>query len=169
MAKLETGAGDVFDVRKVRRLVELMNAYDLAEIDLRQGDQRIQLRKRIPPEAGGDLSYAAAPAAPAAGRPSATAPAVAPPEVAGGQDSAERLYITSPTVGTYYSAANPDSAAFVQVGDHVGPESVVCVIEAMKVFNEIQAECAGRIVATLVENGAPVEYGQRLFEVDPNG
>ena len=69
-------------------------------------------------------------------------------------------------VGTFYAAANPDSPAFVKVGDHVGPESVVCIIEAMKVFNEIQAEIAGQVAAVLVENGQPVEFGQPLFKID---
>jgi acetyl-CoA carboxylase biotin carboxyl carrier protein len=69
-------------------------------------------------------------------------------------------------VGTFYASPNPESPAFVKVGDHVGPESVVCIIEAMKVFNEIQAEASGQIVAVLAENGQPVEFGQPLFKVD---
>ena len=73
--------------------------------------------------------------------------------------------IKSPMVGTFYTAANPESPPFVKVGDHVGPESIVCIIEAMKVFNEIPAEVSGQIAAVLVENGAPVEYGQPLFKV----
>jgi acetyl-CoA carboxylase biotin carboxyl carrier protein len=73
--------------------------------------------------------------------------------------------IKSPMVGTFYSAANPESPPFVKVGDHVGLETVVCIIEAMKVFNEIPAEVSGQIAAVLVENGAPVEFGQPLFKV----
>ncbi len=69
-------------------------------------------------------------------------------------------------VGTFYSAANPDSPAFVKVGDHVGPDTIVCIIEAMKVFNEIPAEISGRIAAVLVENGEPVDFGQPLFKID---
>ncbi len=69
-------------------------------------------------------------------------------------------------VGTFYAAPNPESPAFVKVGDHVGPESVVCIIEAMKVFNEIQAEISGQVVAVLVETGQPVEFGQPLFKID---
>ena len=71
-------------------------------------------------------------------------------------------------VGTFYAAASPDSPAFVKVGDQVGSETTVCIIEAMKVFNEIPAECAGKIVAVLAESGDPVEFGQSLFRVEPN-
>jgi acetyl-CoA carboxylase biotin carboxyl carrier protein len=74
--------------------------------------------------------------------------------------------IKSPMVGTFYSAADPDSPPFIKVGDHVGPETTVCIVEAMKVFNQIPAEVSGRILAVLAENGAPVEFGQPLFKVD---
>ena len=80
-------------------------------------------------------------------------------------EDADLAVIKSPMVGTFYTAANPESPPFVKVGDHVGPDSVVCIIEAMKVFNEIPAEVAGQIAAVLVENGAPVEFGQPLFKV----
>jgi acetyl-CoA carboxylase biotin carboxyl carrier protein len=69
-------------------------------------------------------------------------------------------------VGTFYTASSPDSPPFVKVGDQVGPDTVVCIVEAMKVFNEIPAECSGKVAAVLVDNGAPVEFGQKLFRVD---
>jgi acetyl-CoA carboxylase biotin carboxyl carrier protein len=72
-------------------------------------------------------------------------------------------------VGTFFAAANPESPPFVKIGDQVGPETTVCIVEAMKVFNEIPAECSGRIVAMLVQNGDAVEFGQPLFRVEPNG
>jgi acetyl-CoA carboxylase biotin carboxyl carrier protein len=74
--------------------------------------------------------------------------------------------ITSPMVGTFYAAPDPDSQPYVQVGDSVGPETTVCIVEAMKVFNEIQAEVSGKVVGVLVENGEPVEFGQPMFKVD---
>ena len=74
--------------------------------------------------------------------------------------------IKSPIVGTFYTSSGPDTAPFVKVGDHVGPESTVCIVEAMKVFNEIAAEVSGKVVAVLVANGDPVEFGQPLFKVD---
>jgi acetyl-CoA carboxylase biotin carboxyl carrier protein len=76
------------------------------------------------------------------------------------------VVIKSPIVGTFYTASGPDSDAFVKVGDHVGPESTVCIVEAMKVFNEIPSEVSGKVAAILVANGDPVEFGQPLFKVD---
>ena len=156
MSSAGPGGGDIFDVKKVRRLVELMKEHDLAEIDLRQADQRIRLRRGAEPQiATGGMAPMNAPAA------TPHTPATPPSAT----DSAFEV-IKSPMVGTFYAAGNPESPAFVKVGDHVGPESVVCIIEAMKVFNEIQAEIAGQVAAVLVENGQPVEFGQSLFKID---
>ena len=83
-------------------------------------------------------------------------------------EDANARSIRSPMVGTFYTAASPDSPPFVKVGDQVGPESTVCIVEAMKVFNEIPAECSGKIAAVLATNGQSVEYGQPLFRVTPN-
>ncbi len=159
--------GDVFDVRKVRRFIELMNEHDLAEIDLRQGEQRIRLRR------GGELvSVATAPPMVPASSP---APAVSAPSAAAGGEPAKPAAaeprgttINSPMVGTFYTAANPDSPPYIKIGDQVGPDTTVCIVEAMKVFNEIPAECSGKIVAILAENGDAVEFGQPLFRVEPS-
>lgn len=163
MANTPTG-GDIFDVRKIRRLIELMKEHDLNEIDLRDGDVRVRLRKggeTIIAETRPAMNYAPAPAAAAPSSPSApAAPAAAVDNLP---------VIKSPMVGTFYLSANPESPPFVKVGDHVGADSTVCIIEAMKVFNEIPAEMTGKVVAILVENGAPVEYGQPLFRIDPKG
>ena len=166
MSDAGAGSGDVFDVRKIRRLVELMNDHELSEIDLRQSDQRIRIRKG--PETG-PVVYASPPLA---GPPSVSSggggstgqggAVAAPPPV----EPVNLHVIKSPMVGTFYSASKPENPPFVRTGDAVGPESVVCIIEAMKVFNEIPAECTGRIVAVLVENGDAVEFGQPLFKVD---
>jgi acetyl-CoA carboxylase biotin carboxyl carrier protein len=156
---------DVFDVRRVRRLVELMQEFELAEIDLRQAEQRIRLRKDQDPVVVPGAYAAPAPmpaAAPAAAQPAqqAAAAATAADSAAGGQ------FITSPMVGTFYLSGSPDSPPFVKVGDQVGPDTVVCIVEAMKVFNEIPAEVSGKVSAVLVENGAAVEFGQKLFRVE---
>jgi acetyl-CoA carboxylase biotin carboxyl carrier protein len=96
----------------------------------------------------------------------APAPAAAPPAATESPAADEGVqYVTSPMVGTFYSAPNPEAAAFVQVGDRVGPDSTVCMVEAMKVFNEIHAECSGTVAAVLVENGEPIEFGQKLFKI----
>jgi acetyl-CoA carboxylase biotin carboxyl carrier protein len=160
MAGSSSNQGDIFDVKRIRRLVELMNEHELSEIDLRQSDQRIRLRK------GGDPLVVGVPRGPAAfGSPDAVAPAPSGP--APPSDEALVL-VTSPMIGTFYSSASPDAAPFVKVGDHVGPTTTVCIIEAMKVFNEIPAETSGQIVAVLVDNGEPVEFGQPLYKVDPH-
>ena len=157
MAGSPTNQGDIFDVKRIRRLVELMNEHELAEIDLRQADQRIRLRK------GGEPVIVSAPRV----VPGSAAPA-GPAEPLAAVTDADLVLVKSPMIGTFYPSANPDSPPFVKVGDHVGPTTTVCIIEAMKVFNEIPAETSGQIVAVLVENGEPVEFGQPLFKVDPH-
>jgi len=136
--------------------VEMMKEHDLNEIDLQQGDVRIQLRR--------SLGAAVVPQAP----PPMVPPPKAEPSV--GKSAAAKSdgvkLINSPMVGTFYAAPDPDAPPFVKVGDHVGPDTTVCIVEAMKVFNQIPAEVAGRIIAVLVENGASVEFGQPLFKVE---
>jgi len=155
---------NVFNVDTIRSLVELMKQHDLSELDLREGDQKIQLKR------GGDtpVVYAAAPtvgSAPAPVAPSAPSTGAAPT----GEPAAALPTINSPMVGTYYSRPKPDSEPFLRVGDHVSEDTVVCIIEAMKVFNEIKAETSGKIVKILVKNEEPVEFGQPLLQIDPNG
>ena len=149
-------SGDLYNVKKLRRLIELMKEHDLSEIDLKEADHHVRIKR------GGEfIATHSAPGPQAAGRPAAAA-AVPPPAADAGM-----LIIKSPMVGTFYKASGPDSAPFAKVGDRIGPEKTVCIIEAMKVFNEIPAGVSGQIVAILVENGAPVEFGQPLIKVDP--
>jgi acetyl-CoA carboxylase biotin carboxyl carrier protein len=157
--------GDVFDVKKVRKFIELMDEHDLAEIDLRQGDQRIRLRRG--PEM---VTMAASPLMPSSGAGSFASPAASSEKASAGAgvDDSNALVVRSPMIGTFYAAPNPDSPPFVKVGDRVGPDTTVCIVEAMKVFNEIPAECSGRIAAVLVQSGDPVEFNQPLFRVEPN-
>jgi acetyl-CoA carboxylase biotin carboxyl carrier protein len=152
-------SGDIFDVKRIRRLVELMNEHELAEIDLRQADQRIRLRK------GGEPVVTVGPVRPvaAASAEASSGSAIAPPKA----DDKDIIVIKSPMVGTFYSSASPETPAFVKVGDHINAQTTVCLVEAMKVFNEIPAEVSGRVVAVCVETGEPVEFGQVLFKVDP--
>jgi acetyl-CoA carboxylase biotin carboxyl carrier protein len=157
---------DIFDVGKIRHLVELMEEHDLSEIDLRQGETRIQLRRGREPAATGVELPAAGSAAGSAAAAGQSAEATA---AGGGQGAAggEHLaVIKSPMVGTFYAAPDPDSPPYVKVGDRVGPETTVCIVEAMKILNHIAAEVSGKIVSVLVENGEPVEFGQQLFGVD---
>lgn len=154
-----SSSGDIFDVKKLRRLIELMNEHDLGEVDLRDGDVRVRLRKKGELGAVESRPMAMAPA-PVAAAPAAPVAAAAPKED-------NLVLIKSPMVGTFFAASSPENPPFAKVGDRVGPDSTVCIIEAMKVFNEIPAECSGQIAAVLVKNGDPVEYGQPLFKVDP--
>lgn len=160
----EASIPNPFDLRTIKYLVHLMGRHDLTEIDLRQGDLRIQLRRGpkrlLPSEVGVPLTPPAVPAV--------SVPPVSSPPVPAGP-AKELLEIKSPTPGTFYAGPKPDAEPFVKVGTRVQPDTVVCIIEAMKVFNDIKAECSGTIVAILVENGQPVEYGQVLFKVDPTG
>jgi acetyl-CoA carboxylase biotin carboxyl carrier protein len=160
MSDAGSGAGDIFDVKKVRQLIELMKEHDLAEIDLRQGEQRVKLRRGGEPIVGmmAPALSSAAPKISAAPASEKTAAAESP--------GADLAVIKSPMVGTFYSASNPETPPFVKVGSHVGPDTIVCIIEAMKVFNEIPAEISGTVAAVLVENGAPIEFGQPLFKID---
>ena len=156
-----------FDVRTVKDLVALMSRHDLSEIDLREGELRIRLRRG--PRGVVSVPQTPPPAPLPAAPPAPTAPAPAPKAEAEAKPAKTLIPIKSPTPGTFYSAASPEAEPFVQVGTHVTPTTVVCLIEAMKIFNEITADCTGVVTEVLVENQQPVEYGQVLFRVDPTG
>lgn len=160
------GNDAVFNLDGIRQLVELMKENNVSELDLEQGRSRLKLRRG----AIADVPAVACVPAPVA-VPSAPV-AVAAPESAApsaADDSAFVKTIDSPMVGTFYAAPSPSAAPFVAVGDVVGPEKTVCIVEAMKVFNEIQAETSGKIVAVLVKSGDAVEYGTPLFKIDVRG
>mgnify|MGYP001770753523 FL=1 len=153
-------AAGPFDVRTIRYLIRLMRRHDITEIDLRDGTRRVRLRRGGPVSAGGAASVPA-PATPAPALPTES------PQSSAAAPAKQLIEIKSPTPGTFYAAPSPDAEPFVRVGSKVQPDTVVCLIEAMKVFNEITADCTGTIVAVMVENQQPVEYGQVLFKVDP--
>jgi acetyl-CoA carboxylase biotin carboxyl carrier protein len=157
---------EVFNVDRIRQLIELMKSNELSQIDLRQGDQRIRLRR------GSDAPVTTFFAAPSG---HAAAPMQAPPvmasaaaPVASAPAEPSNLHtVKSPMVGTFYSKPNPESNAYVKVGDSVTSETVVCQIEAMKMFNEIPAGVAGKITAILVQNESPVDVNKPLFKIEP--
>jgi acetyl-CoA carboxylase biotin carboxyl carrier protein len=154
-----------FDVRTIKDLVALMSRHDLSEIDLQEGPVRIRLRRG--PKNKVTLGSPAIGAPPPVTAPTPPTPAPAPKTEEAPKPAKNLIAIKSPAVGTYYASANPDAEPFVKIGTRVTPTTVVCLIEAMKIFNEIQAECSGVITEILVENQHPVEYGQVLFHVDP--
>ena len=163
MTGSEPNPEEVFDVDRIRQLVELMEEHGLSEIDLRRQEQRIRLRR-----GQGELDAPRevfVPATPA----TAPAPVVASADSgqAASQTDGENIRVVkSPMVGTFYCRPNPDAPSFVKLGDPISAETTVCIIEAMKVFNEIPAEISGTIVAILVEDEEPVEFGKPLFKVD---
>jgi acetyl-CoA carboxylase biotin carboxyl carrier protein len=142
---------DELEIERLREIVKLLKDEDLTEITVAEGDARITVRRDAPREVPVASQLASVEAAP-----------VAVSEIPSGTAS-----ITAPLVGTFYRRATPDADPFVEPGDIVQPGDVVCVIEAMKVMNEIKAETAGRIRSVLADDGAPVEYGQILFVLDP--
>ncbi len=164
------------DLERIRNLVELMVTNDLTRIEIQEGETHILLRRggqtptitAVPAHLPSAIGVQAAPTPAAQPAPAgAAAPATGNSGAAGATADANEILIRSPMVGTFYSAADPESPAFVKVGDTVNPNSVVCLIEAMKVFNEIKAEVSGRVTRMLVKNAQAVEFDQPLFAVSP--
>lgn len=149
------------DIPKVKELIDLMKENDLVELEIVDGESKILLKRPNPQvTAVSPVPIAAAPAAPAAPAPAA------PSAPAEGEDDG-LLKVTSPIIGTFYQAPSPDSDAYVKVGDQITDETVVCIVEAMKVMNEIKAEVSGTIVECCCKDGQSLEYGQVLFKVRP--
>lgn len=146
------------DVQAIRELISLMGEHDLLELEYETGDLAIRLSKRPPP---GAAMIQAVPQL------SAAAPVAAAPAPAAA-DADRFKPLTSPMVGTFYAASGPDTEPFVSVGDEVSEDSVVCLIEAMKVFNEIKAGIRGRIAKVCASNEETIEFGQTLFLVEPS-
>ncbi len=156
----------MLDIEKIRQLVEMMIANDLVEISLRDGDVEVKLRRPTAATAEGvpvvtaqTMAGSAVPVVPGA---------LSGAGAAAETDDTELVEIKSPMVGTFYFAPDPDSPPFVQVGSRVSQSTVVCIVEAMKVFNEIKAEVSGAIEKVLIKNEQPVEYGQPMFLVRPH-
>ena len=148
------------DIKELRQLIRAMVENDLTEVNIEDGDKKVFLKRGVE----GQPVIVAPQAIPA----SAPAAAVAAPAPAAEEPVSDLIDIPSPMVGTFYSASSPDSDAYVSVGDKIGGETLVCIIEAMKVMNEIKAECSGTIAEICIENAQPVEFGQVLFRVKPN-
>ena len=139
-----------------------MRRFDLSEVDLQEGDRRLRLRRGPRAAAAPAVAYAVAP--PMVAPPVGTAPPVAPPTA----PASKLIDIKSPMVGTFYSKPAPDKDDYVKAGTRINPETVVCKIEAMKIFNDLAAGCNGTIAEICVQNGNFVEYDQVLFRVEPS-
>jgi acetyl-CoA carboxylase biotin carboxyl carrier protein len=150
------------DIRKVKKLIELLDESGIAEIEITEGEESVRI---IRYSQGVPMAPVAAP--PAYAPPHVAAPAQpGAPAPAAPEKEEEGYEITAPMVGTFYAAASPGAAPFVQVGDRVQEGDTLCIIEAMKMMNQIEAEVAGVIKSIRVQNGDPVEYGQTLFVID---
>jgi len=149
------------DLDKIQELLKLMKSHGLEEIEIEDNDYRVRLKKE---SQGVAVTAPQVVAAPAAGAPPAQAAGAAPPadEFA---ESPDHFFITSPIVGSFYRSPSPDAEPFVEIGDPIDADKVVCIVEAMKVMNEVKAESPGVIEKIFIENGKPVEYGQPLFRV----
>ena len=142
------------DLRKLKKLIDLVQESGIAELEITEGEERVRIARGgasqpLPPATPAPLNYVASP-------PPAPAPVVADGHV-----------VKSPMVGTFYRAASPGANAFVEVGQSIANGQTVCIIEAMKLLNEIESDVAGIVKSILVESGQPVEYGQPLFLIDP--
>lgn len=156
------------DYRKLKELVKLMAENDLSELDLRDQQETVVIKRAVPAAA---QAYPGPPPGAHYPPPAIQHSAQSNASASGAEaedDESDFVAITSPMVGTFYSAPDPETPAFVSVGSSVGSETVVCIVEAMKVFSEIKAECSGKVERILVKNGEAVEYGQKLFLVRPN-
>ncbi|MBO6514728.1 MAG: acetyl-CoA carboxylase biotin carboxyl carrier protein [Phycisphaerales bacterium] len=157
----------MIDIRKLKELVKLMVENELSELDLRDQSETVTIKRGSDQEPIVYQAPAAAPAAAAAPAQAAAPAATTDADASADQSDAGLIPIESPMVGTYYAKPNPDSPAFINVGDAVSPDTVVCLIEAMKVFNEIKAEQSGTIAKMCVKDGDAVEFGQPLFMIKP--
>lgn len=159
------------DIKQVQELIRFVSKSGVNEVSIEEKDFKITIKtNQTPTVVNATIPAPVLPSAPApqptpvAAQPAASAPAASPAPAA---ENSNYITIKSPMIGTFYRSSSPDKAAFANVGDEVKAGQVICIIEAMKLFNEIESEVSGRIVKVLVENASPVEYDQPLFLVEP--
>ena len=170
------------DYKEIQNLIKLINNSNLAEFKMKDGDFRLTIRTKeyhklinVPPQAAAPPVVVSPPVAVPAEppvhsqAPAQSAPPAEPEKKEAEETKKELLEIRSPIVGTFYRAPGPDKEPYVKIGDNIDVGTVVCIVEAMKLFNEIESEVKGKIVDVLVEDASPVEYDQVLFLVDPKG
>ena len=158
------------DIRKIKKLIEMLEASGIAELEITEGEESVRINRygQMPPmmpPAPYPMPYPAAPQAPAAAPAPAAETAPAAEAAPASKPAPDGKIIRSPMVGTFYNAPAPDADPFVKLGDDIKAGDTVCIIEAMKMFNRIEADFGGKIVEILVENGQPVEYDEPLFVV----
>ncbi|MBD3378947.1 MAG: acetyl-CoA carboxylase biotin carboxyl carrier protein [Candidatus Omnitrophica bacterium] len=152
------------NIKKIQELIELMSANELTEVEIEQEGLKIRLIKKP----SGVIEQAVLPAVPAGPQPAQAAPQSVPQQTQEPQASASNLKeVKAPMVGTFYRSPSPEEPAYVEVGDVIKPGAVLCIVEAMKLMNEVKAEFGGRIAEICVDNAEAVEFGQPLFRVEP--
>lgn len=157
MSKVKQPGDSVFDIQRIREIVKLMEEHELTEVDLQQGDDRIKLGR------GGSQAIAPPPLV------AAIAPQVLPAAATPADPVDDGSFtINAPMVGTFYIRANPESEPFVQVGQVINPGTIVCIVEAMKVFNEIPAECSGKVIEIMAADQEAVDFGKPMFRIQSN-
>lgn len=155
------------DFKQIQELIKIVNKSNLSEVSIEEKDFKITIKQKdeVVHQAVVSVPVAAPVAAHAAPAP---APVAAPAAASAAEDTSKYITIKSPMIGTFYRRPSPDKPLFIEVGDEVAPGKVVCIVEAMKLFNEIESEVKGKVVKILVEDQSPVEYDQPLFLVDPS-
>jgi acetyl-CoA carboxylase biotin carboxyl carrier protein len=154
------------DLKEIQQLIKFVSVNGVDEVAIERKDFKLHIKKNAVQVVS--AAPMAAASAPIAAAPVAAAAPAAAPAASSASDDSKYIAIKSPMVGTFYRSSNPESPSFVNVGDEVKSGKVVCIIEAMKLFNEIESEISGKIVKVLVDNASPVEYDQPLFLVDPS-
>lgn len=157
------------DIRKIKKLIELIENTGVAEIEIKEGEESVRLSRNsqnIAPAVTYAPAAANAPAQPAPAAPSTTNESNQTPAASNASETIDGHVVRSPMVGTMYAASSPGAAAFVKVGQRVNVGDTLCIVEAMKMFNEIEADAAGTVKAILVNDGEPVEYDQPLFVIE---
>jgi acetyl-CoA carboxylase biotin carboxyl carrier protein len=152
------------DIKQIQDLIRFVSKSGVNEVSIEQKDFKITIKTNQVPTIVNATIPAAQPAAPAPAPVNTAAPA---PAAAPAEDTSKYITIKSPMIGTFYRSASPEKPLFVNVGDEIEPGAILCIIEAMKLFNEIESEVSGRIVKILADNASPVEYDQPLFLVEP--
>jgi len=160
------------NIKELKEIIRLVAEKEFAEFELEQPDFKLRIRRAVPPTVhSADVTRLIASPSPTGESLGGTSPSPAAVAIeAAPPVEDEKLYhiITAPIVGTFYRAPNPTASPFVEIGDHVEPGTILCIIEAMKLMNEVTSDVSGEVVKIYAENGQPVEYGQPLFAIKPN-